>query len=368
MSSTAYRLHKVGYDEIPGWRSDDLTDAFAAFRRSAVRGLEQHYCTGSLGITGNDQEPAFAKVAATGSAGPAAALEFFETCFQPVAIRPAAGKKGFVTGYYEPVADASPVRTARFRYPVYSVPDDLVNIGDNPVAGLPAGYRFARKTKAGLVPYFERRQIETGALSGRGLELAWLADKVDLFFIHVQGAARLRMPDGSELRITYAAKSGHPFCGPGSILAKTGEIARAEVTMQTIRAWFAENPDRIDEILWQNRSFIFFRQSRIADTGLGPEAAAKVALTPGRSLAVDRLIHTFGTPFFIDAPDLQTDTETGFRRLMIAQDTGSAITGPARGDLFFGTGAQAGAKAGVVKHDADFYVLVPNGAAERLLG
>ena len=168
---------------------------------------------------------------------------------------------------------------------------------------------FGRTTDAGIVEYFDRPAIEQGALAGRGLEIAWLEDKVDVFFIHVQGAARLNMTDGRPRRITYAAKSGQRFTGPGRILAELGEIPLAEVTMQSIRRWFRDHPDRIDEILWQNRSFIFFRDAPVDDAALGPVAAAKVPLTPGRSIAVDRLLHTFGTPFYIDAPSL-----TAFRQ------------------------------------------------------
>jgi membrane-bound lytic murein transglycosylase A len=223
---------------------------------------------------------------------------------------------------------------------------------------------FARWTGTELVEYFDRKAIEGGALAGRGLEIAWLADKVDAFFVHVQGAARLRMPDGSLRRITYAAKSGQRFTAPGRILAELGEIAAGKVTMQTIRAWFRRHPDRIDEILHRNRSYIFFREEAVGDLSLGPVAAAKVPLTAGRSIAVDRLLHTFGTPFYIDAPTLTAFGNAPFRRLMIAQDTGSAIVGAARGDLFAGSGDAAGEIAGVVRHQADFYALLPRPLVE----
>lgn len=171
------------------------------------------------------------------------------------------------------------------------------------------------------------------------------------------------MTDGTVKRATYAAKSGHGFTGPGSVLARMGEIALQDVTMQSIKAWFAANPERIDEILRQNRSYIFFREAPVEDDDNGPIAAAKVPLTAGRSLAVDKRIHSFTTPFFIDAPTLTIDGDTPFRRLMIAQDTGSAIVGPARGDLFIGTGDAAGEIAGTIKHAADFYMLAPKGFA-----
>jgi membrane-bound lytic murein transglycosylase A len=170
------------------------------------------------------------------------------------------------------------------------------------------------------------------------------------------------------MRVTYAAKSGQRFSGPGKALADLGEIPLQDVTMQSIRAWFKRHPDRVDEILWRNRSYIFFRQADVSDPDLGPIAAAKVPLTPGRSIAVDRLLHTFGTPFFVNAPELTAFDGRPFRRLMIAQDTGSAITGPARGDLFAGSGDAAGEIAGVVRHAADFFALVPRKLAPLLLG
>jgi membrane-bound lytic murein transglycosylase A len=241
-----------------------------------------------------------------------------------------------------------------------------VDVDDN---NRPEGFdpylAFARATEAGLTEYFDRAAIENGALEGQRLEIAWLADPVDLFFVHVQGAARLNMTDGSLRRVTYAAKSGQRFTGPGGVLAELGEIPRAEVTMQSIRAWFKTHPDRVNAILHRNRSFIFFRDAPVDEEELGPVAAAKVPLEPGRSMAVDRLIHTFGTPFFVQAPELTAFDNKPFARLMIAQDTGSAIVGAARGDLFTGSGDAAGEIAGVIKHRASFTILVPKRAAER---
>jgi membrane-bound lytic murein transglycosylase A len=274
--------------------------------------------------------------------------------------------RGFVTGYYEPVVQASRKRSANCPVPLYRKPDDLVKLDEkNRPQPLDPGFAFARRTPDGLCEYFDREAIERGALEGRGLEIAWLADKVDAFFIHVQGAARLNFTDGTTLRVTYAAKSGHPFTGPGRELAELDEIPREKVTMQSIRAWFKANPQRIDEILHRNRSFIFFRAAPVEDEAMGPVAAAKVPLTPGRSLAVDRLLHTFGSPVFVAADGLSVEGHP-FRRLMIAQDTGSAIVGPARGDIFFGSGDAAGEIAGVVKHEADFFLLVPRSHSSEI--
>jgi membrane-bound lytic murein transglycosylase A len=365
MLSSVFR--EVPWDALRGWRSDALDEAFAAFRRSAFQALEKPYRSGRLGVDFPAFEEAYGEARAAGELAREDARQFFEFHFVPCRLSPDAGEKGFVTGFYEPEAEASPVRTAHFRYPLLSRPVDLVDIDDsNRPSEFDPYFAFGRATAAGTVEFFDRSEIEQGALAGQRLEIAWLADPVDVFFIHVQGAARLNMTGGQVKRVTYAAKSGHCFSGPGRILADLGEISLAEVTMQSIRRWFGENPARINEILWQNRSFIFFREASVDDPTLGPVAAAKVPLTPGRSVAVDRLLHTFGTPFFIDAPSLTAFDGEPFGRLMIAQDTGSAITGSARGDLFTGSGFAAGEIAGVIRHPADFHALVPRSLVSGL--
>ncbi|MDW6024499.1 murein transglycosylase A [Mesorhizobium sp. BAC0120] len=355
-------FHPVSFDEVPGWRDDDKSQAFAAFRRSACRFLEKPYRSGSLGVEAGSFATAYAAALNLGAVGPAEADAFFVEHFRPALIAPKDGGRGFVTGFYEPEVEASPVATGRFTVPLLSRPDDLIDIDEtNRPAGFDSYFAFGRQADNGIVEYYDRAAIEQGALDGCGLEIAWLADRVDAFFIHVQGAARLKMTDGTIRRVTYAAKTGHRFTGAGRVLADLGEIPPGDVTMQSIRMWFGDNPGRVNEILWQNRSYIFFREAPVPDESLGPIAAAKVQLTPGRSVAVDRLLHTFGTPFFIDSQSLLAFDGAPFRRLMIAQDTGSAITGPARGDLFAGSGRAAGEIAGVIRHPADFYALLPLG-------
>lgn len=348
------------FDDLPGWADDDHLAAFEAFRRSAFRVLEKPYRTGSLGNECSASAEAHAEARDAPPPDAAAARRFFEKHFVPCRIEAEQGGKGLVTGFYEPVVAASPVRTGRFSVPLLARPADLVDIDDsNRPAGLDPYLAFGRSTPDGIVEYFDRPAIERGALGSKSKAIAWLEDKVDAFFVHVQGAARLIFADGVEKRVTYAAKSGQRFTGPGGVLADLGEIPRPLVTMQSIRAWFRANPDRVDEILWKNRSYIFFREASVDEPALGPIAAAKVPLTPGRSMAVDRLLHTFGTPFYVDAPDLTAFGGKPFRRLMIAQDTGSAIVGPARGDLFAGSGDAAGEIAGVVRNEADFHALIP---------
>ncbi|CAH2398453.1 murein transglycosylase A [Mesorhizobium escarrei] len=371
--SQAFR--EKSFDDLPGWEEDDHLAAFAAFRRSAFQVLAKPYRSGGLGVDFNAFTEAYAAARTVSPTGRRQARAFFELHFIPAHIAAESGGVGLVTGFYEPVVDASPVRTERFTVPLLSRPADLVDIDDaNRPDGMDPYLAFGRATSDGPVEYFDRGEIERGALvgkgfdakglAGKGLEIAWLADKVDAFFIHVQGSARLTMTDGRLCRVTYAAKSGQRFTGPGKILSELGEIPLEAVTMQSVRAWFKAHPQRIDEILWRNRSYIFFREISVSeaavdDPELGPIAAAKVPLTPGRSVAVDRLLHTFGTPFYIDGPSLTAFDNKPFRRLMIAQDTGSAITGPARGDLFTGTGDAAGEIAGVVRNPADFYALIP---------
>jgi membrane-bound lytic murein transglycosylase A len=353
-------LSPVDYSQLPGWVGDTSAGAYAAFRRSALYAgaAPKPYRTGSLGVKAEAFADSFGE-ARTGI-DPPDPRAFFERHFQPCHVSPSPANAGFVTGFYEPELVASRIETERFGLPLYGRPGDLVGLdASSRPANMDPAFAFGRTAAGGIVEYFDREAIENGALAGRAPVIAWLEDKVDLFFAHVQGAARLKLEDGTIVRVTYAAKSGHPFTGPGGVLADLGEIRREKVTMQSIRAWFRANPHRIDEILWRDRSFIFFREVIVEDADSGPIAAAKVQLAAGRSIAVDRLLHTFGTPFFVDAPSLMAFGARPFRRLMIAQDTGSAIVGAARGDLFAGSGAAAGDIAGVVRHPADFYALVP---------
>lgn len=356
---------QVAFADLDGWLDDDHLEAYLAFRRSAFHALARPYRTGSLGVSFESFRLAYHDSRETLPTSSAMARAFFEEHFVPALVFPESTGQGFVTGFYEPVVAASPVRTDTFSIPLLSRPADLMDVDDaNRPAGMDPYLAFGQMTGSGPTEYHDRKAIEQGALADRGLEIAWLESRVDAFFIHVQGAARLNMTDGSVRRVTYAAKSGQRFTGIGKVLADLGEIPLEGVTMQSIRAWLASHPERHDEILWQNRSYIFFREAAEDDPSLGPVAAAKVPLTPGRSMAVDRLLHTFGTPFFIHAPSLDAFGGQGFRRLMIAQDTGSAIVGPARGDLFAGSGDAAGEIAGVVRNQADFYALLPRGLVE----
>ncbi|TFF17796.1 transglycosylase [Jiella endophytica] len=355
------------FDALEGFAAADHRAAFAAFRTSAPGLLSGAYETGQLGLGVEAFRPAAEAALAAGEiADDAQAREFFESRFTPLAIVPETGT-GLLTGYYEPVVEAADRPDDRFRFPLYRRPDDLVKIDDvNRPPGFDPEMRFGRRHGCGMIgEYFDRGEIEAGALAGRGLEIAWLQSKVDAFFIHVQGSARLVLQDGREIRVGYAAKSGHAFTAIGRSLVADGELTLAEADMTGIRAYLGSHPERLDAILNRNRSFIFFAESEVEDPSLGPVGAAKVPLTPLASIAVDRLLATYGVPYFIASPTLRIDGAP-FRRLMIAQDTGSAILGAARADIFVGTGEAAGAVAGTIRHGAEFFVLVPQELAARL--
>lgn len=363
----------AGFSGIEGWKEDAHSSAFRAFVRSARHALTvKAYRTGSLGIDTEACFPAFRAALAIEGADhdDEKARAFFEHWFEPVRLNNPDGLPGLVTGYYEPEVAVSATLDDVHRTPFLRKPDNLVPVPDpdNPPAGLERGFAFMLADRQGKVrPCPDRAAIETGFFDTGRLAIGWAADPADVFFAHVQGSARLRFGDGTAKRITYAAKSGHPFTGIGRLLVERGEISSDVISMQTIRAWLAANQDRAPALMRENRSYIFFAESPVQDPSLGPVGAAKVPLEAGRSLAVDRLVHTFGLPIFVTAEELcDPDHDRPFRRLMIAQDTGSAITGHVRGDIFFGSGSEAGEKAGGVKATASFILLVPKGAKERL--
>lgn len=363
-----FRLRPVGFDALPGWDEDDPTPLFPALARCREHILTvKPYRTGESGLSSADLMPLLDAAALANPANAAKARAFFEAECQPFLIEPDESARGFVTAFYEPEVEVAAERDAVFRFPFYRRPADLVDLDDaNRPADIDSSYLFGLRAEDGIAVYPDRRAIDQGYLEGRGLEIAWAKSKVDVFFTHVQGAARLRFPDGRLKRITYAAKAGHPFTAIGKLLVDRGEIPMAKISMQAIRAWLAAHSDEVDELLWQNRSYIFFREAEVEDTSLGPIAAAKVPLVAGRSLAVDRLIHGFGYPFFIHAESLtRLDEGKPFARLMLALETGTAIVGPARGDIFTGSGDEAGELAGAVRNAADFYILVPKQAASR---
>jgi membrane-bound lytic murein transglycosylase A len=358
----------LAWADIAGWSNDDHLAAYRAFRASCKPIAAQHALPAAtpkastpkaLGVS--LREPCRAARLADISDG-AKARAFFEDHFIPLQISRLGEDAGFVTGYYEPILDGSRTQTDVYNVPVYRRPSNLFVRGftqDSP--DLPnKGQVFRKIGRRKLVPYYDRGEIEDGAIAGRGLEICWLKDQTDLLFAQIQGSARVHLEDGTTLRINYDAHNGYPYTAVGRILIERGIIPKEEMSMHKIREWMDQNPDGAKELRRQNRAYVFFRQVQLSDKDEAVGAQG-VPLTPGRSIAVDKALHVYGTPFFIagELPIESEKSKTPFQRLMIAQDTGSAITGPARADLYFGAGADAGKVSGRLRHNMRFVMLVP---------
>jgi membrane-bound lytic murein transglycosylase A len=352
----------LAWNEIAGWASDDHLQAYKAFRISCASiAAQKNPPEDSKALGASLREPCRAAKTreVTDDAG---ARAFFEDNFLPLQISRLGEDAGFVTGYYEPILDGSRTQTDVYNVPVYRRPSNLFVRGftqDSP--SLPnKGQVFRKIGRRKLVPYYDRGEIEDGAIAGRGLEICWLKNPTDLLFAQIQGSARIRLEDGSTIRINYDAHNGYPYTAVGRVLIDRGIIPREQMSMQKIREWMEENPDGAKEVRRQNRAYVFFREVPLSDKDEAVGAQG-VPLTPGRSIAVDNSLHVYGTPFFIEGelPIETAQSKTPFRRLMVAQDTGSAITGPARADIYYGAGAEAGRISGRFRHSMRFVMLVP---------
>lgn len=344
----------TNFDGLPGWANDDHEAALTAFRRTCVAATARAPRSRASGVDGATLAQICEELALN---PPVSARTFFEAYFTPHRIEAA----GLLTGYFEPQVAASFTRTEQYQHPIYARPADLVELpGPANRYGIGEDVTWGRQVASGYQAFPDRQSIMTGALEGQGLELAYLADPVDVFFIHIQGSARLAMTDGSVQRINFAGKSGHAYTPIGRTLVQQGAMELEDVTMDSLRGWLqAAQPEERQSVLATNRSYIFFTLNEDDAPDTGPTAAAGVPLTPGRSLAVDRHLHTFGTPVFVTSDDALPGDSEPLNRLMIAQDTGSAIVGPARGDIFVGSGDEAGRIAGQVNQPVSFTILVP---------
>ncbi|HEU4805710.1 MAG TPA: murein transglycosylase A [Nitrobacter sp.] len=353
----------VAWAEIAGWNDDNHLAAFKAFQASCravtarrISAVRQKALGASL------REPCHAAKTAN-IMDDAKARAFFETRFRPVRISRLGETDGFVTGYYEPIIEGSRIMTDVYTVPAYRRPSNLFVRGFTQSApSLPnSGPVYRKIGRRKLVPYYDRAEIEDGAIAGRGLEICWLKSQTDLLFTQIQGSARVRLEDGSTIRINYDSYNGYPYTAVGRILIERNIVPKDQMSMQRIRQWMSENPDGARELRRQNRSYVFFREVKLSDKDEAVGAQG-VPLAPGRSIAVDKSLHVYGTPFFIEGelPIESEHAKTPFHRLMIAQDTGSAILGPARADLYFGAGPEAGRVSGRLRHNMHFVMLVPN--------
>lgn len=377
-------LRPVRFEDLPGWASDahvEILPALAAscaglrpMRQDAVLGGQgeaalragspaawQEICVALRALERSLPRPPRPgtgrahdrRVAAWLAAKNLAVREFIEARFEPFA----AGA-GIMTGYYEPILRGAPAPSETFRTPLHARPPELV---EQPVNGNALRRRYGMMVEGRIEPFHDRATIEGGALSGRGLELVWVDDAADAFFLHIQGSGRVVMPDGEVLRIGYAGQNGRPYVSIGRLLIDRGEIPRDQMSMQALRAWLATaGHDRATELLRGNPSYIFFRRVEGLAPDQGPIGAMGVPLTPQRSVAVDRAFIPLGLPMFVTVRDPTARRDAPLAgRLVVAQDTGGAIRGPARTDYFWGWGPEAGDRAGRMRDEAEVFLLLP---------
>lgn len=301
-----------------------------------------------------------------------AARAYFERWFVPYLAGNNGKPDGLFTGYYEPELKGSRARGGRYVVPLYGRPADLVTVDLGLFREDWRGTNIAGRVRNGaLRPYPTRAEIEAGALAGikRGdgsaLELVWVDDPIDAFFLQIQGSGRIVLDDGSLMRVGYAAANGRPYVAIGRELLRDGALTREDVSMPAIRAWLLAHPTEAPRLMDKDTSFVFFRAlPPPASPDDGPPGAESVALMPGRSLAVDRKFLPLGVPVWLDAED-PVAAGARLQRLMIAQDTGGAIRGPVRGDVFWGHGAEAAERAGRMRSSGRYWILLPRGVAER---
>jgi membrane-bound lytic murein transglycosylase A len=362
LSSTAWavgpqaKIRPIGFHELPGWSSDGLHDFWPALMsncsvmRQRITGWAK-VCKASEQVSGGDAS---------------AVRQFVETWFTPHEITDAKGtRSATVTGYYEPLLRGSRVREGAFQIPLYRTPKDLVNVDLSSIYPEIKALRLRGRLEGNrVVPYPTREEIEKkGLLAGH--ELLWVDDAVEAFFLQVQGSGRVVLPNGEAVRVGYAEQNGYPYRSIGRYLIDKGELKPNDASMQSIKRWMAANPHRRDEVLHQNPSVVFFKEIGNLKSNLGPLGSMGLPLTPRRSVAVDPRYVMPGSLVFLSTrvPNVGAaprDPGQPFQQLMIAQDTGSAILGPHRSDIFFGTGNEAGDVAGRMRSEGQMFVLLPN--------
>ncbi len=337
----------AAWEQLPGWRDDDLTLVWPAFLQSCK------------GLKGN---PAWTGVCQT--AGQLSALpdgpsirSFFEQQFQPWQINQAeGGVEGLVTGYYEPLLRGSRYSSPKYRFPIYAAPEDLLVVDLSAVYPELKNLRLRGRLQGNkVVPYFSRADIEAGSAPVRGKELAWVDDPVDLFFLQIQGSGRVKLENGEVVRVGYADQNGHPYRSIGKWLVEKGELTLDKASMQGIKDWGRKNPDRLPELLNANPSYVFFRE--LPNHLSGPLGALGVPLTAERSIAIDPRGMPLGAPVWLATT--RPNSNEVMNRLMVAQDTGGAIRGNVRADFFWGFGDEAGRQAGAMKQKGRMWALLP---------
>jgi len=363
-------LSPVAYAALPGWSEDSLSEALPALRRSCgrlaaapdERALGPEGPAGPVAGTVADWRAACDTLNSLAPGDDAALRSTLERHFTPFAVGNNRQTDGVFTGYYEAELRGALAPDGRFGWPLYAKPPDLVTADLGSFRADLDGIRLVGRVADGrVVPYLDRATIEDGALAGQGLELIWIDDPVDAFFLHVQGSGRVILPDGEVVRVGFAATNGLPFTAIGQVLLDEGKVRPGEASVQHIHEWLRANPAEAHEIMRRNRRFTFFRVIE----GEGPIGGQGVPLTPRRSLAVDPAFIPLGAPLWLDTT--YPGSGQPLRRLMVAQDIGGAIKGPVRGDFFWGYGEEALHYAGRMKQSGRYYLLLPNIVAERYM-
>ena len=341
------RIEPLSFSTLAGWTDDDHAAAFDTFLKSCRAILNGTRAMRSARPFYGALFKVCERAVAAGQLDRDHARAFFEDNFKPVRVTPAGQTAGFFTGYYETEVEGSRFPSDEYTIPIYAAPAGTLN-------------RHQSKVFANL----DRTRIEDGALAGKELEICYIKNPVDAFFAQIQGSTRVKLDNGKLLRLNYVASNGMPYTPVGKFLIDRGIVSKEEMSMDKIREFMEANPDEGKELRRKNRSFVFFQETPLGthDECIGAQG---VPLTPGRSLAVDKRIHIYGTPVWIDAelPIESEKPETKFRHLLFAQDTGSAIVGPARADIYFGHGEEISHIAGRIKQNGQFVMLAPQSVA-----
>ena len=343
------QIEPLSFAALDGWKDDDHAAAFGTFLKSCGAILNAGKGVRTARPFLGALFKACERAVAAGPLDRAHARAFFEDNFKPVRVMPGGQPDGFFTGYYETEVDGSRFPSDEYTIPIYAAPAETV-----------------RKRQSKVFSDLDRTKIEDGALAGKDLEICYVKNPVDAFFAQIQGSTRVKLDTGKLLRLNYVASNGQPYTPVGKFLIDRGIVSKEDMTMDKIREFMESNPDEGKELRRKNRSFVFFHE-----TSLGAQdecvGAQGVTLTPGRSLAVDKHVHVYGTPIWVDAalPIDSEKPETKFQRLLFAQDTGSAIVGPARADIYFGHGEEVSHVAGRIKQFGKFVMLVPQSVAVR---
>jgi membrane-bound lytic murein transglycosylase A len=347
-------LTAASFADLPGWQADDVAAALAAFLETCGRillskqPLSAPLGNGAGGTVG-DWQPPCAALATLADKDAGSARRFFETWFRPWLAGNNGKSEGLFTGYYEPELNGARKPGGTYMTPLRKRPPDLVMVELGLFRPAWRGERIAGRVVEGrLKPYENRAEIEKGALDRFNLAFLWVDDPVDAFFLEIQGSGRVRLEDGTTARVGYDGQNGQPYVPIGRLLVERGELAKDEASMQSIRAWIKAHPEAGKTLMDENPSYVFFHET----SGAGPVGSDGTVLTPGRSLAIDRTFVPLGVPVYVDAGE-------DLRRLLVAQDTGGAIRGPVRGDVFWGYGAAAAERAGKMKLRGQYFLLLP---------